>query len=69
MYTIEFQKRGLPYAHFLIILSNDYKLLTTEAYDNISKVEIPDANTKYLRSLVLKHMMHGPCGNLNPTNS
>ncbi|XP_019236379.1 PREDICTED: uncharacterized protein LOC109216658 [Nicotiana attenuata] len=70
MYTVEFQKRGLPHAHFLIILANEYKLLTSEAYDGIISAELPDANLdKKLRSLVLKHMMHGPCGNLNPTNS
>ncbi|XP_075099547.1 uncharacterized protein LOC142176314 [Nicotiana tabacum] len=70
MYTVEFQKRGLPHAHFLIILINEYKLLTPEAYDNIISGEIPDENAEPdLHSLVLKHMMHGPCGNLNPTNS
>ncbi|XP_070022028.1 uncharacterized protein [Nicotiana sylvestris] len=70
MYTVEFQKQGLPHAHFLIILTNEYKLLTPEAYDNIIRAEIPDENAEPdLYSLVLKHMMHGPCGNLNPTNS
>nr|XP_016459642.1 PREDICTED: uncharacterized protein LOC107783178 [Nicotiana tabacum] len=70
MYTIEFQKRGLPHAHFLIILTNEYKLLTPEAYDNIISAEIPNEKAESdLYSLVLKHMMHGPCGNLNPTNS
>ncbi|XP_070030070.1 uncharacterized protein [Nicotiana sylvestris] len=70
MYTIEFQKRGLPHAHFLIILTNEYKILTPEAYDNIISAEIPDENAEPdLHSLVLKHMMHDPCGNLNPTNS
>ncbi|XP_075083234.1 uncharacterized protein LOC142166986 [Nicotiana tabacum] len=70
MYTIKFQKRGLPHAHFLIILTNEYKILTPEAYDNIISAEIPDENAEPdLHSLVLKHMMHDPCGNLNPTNS
>ncbi|XP_075099108.1 uncharacterized protein LOC107798197 [Nicotiana tabacum] len=40
------------------------------AYNNIISAEIPDENAEPdLHSLVLKHMMHGPCGNLNPTNS
>ncbi|XP_019262967.1 PREDICTED: uncharacterized protein LOC109240748 [Nicotiana attenuata] len=70
MYTVEFQKRGLPHTHFLIILTNEYKLLTPKAYDNIIYAEIPDENAEpNLYSLVLKHMMHGQCGNLNPTNS
>ncbi|XP_070025843.1 uncharacterized protein [Nicotiana sylvestris] len=42
MYTVEFQKRGLPNAHFLIILANGYKLLTSEAYDGIISAELPD---------------------------
>lgn len=42
MHTVEFQKRGLPHAHFLIILSNEHKLLTLEAYDKIISVELPD---------------------------
>ncbi|XP_075103705.1 uncharacterized protein LOC142178274 [Nicotiana tabacum] len=42
MYTVEFQKRGLPHAYFLIILTNEYKLLTPEAYNNIISAEIPD---------------------------
>nr|XP_016476652.1 PREDICTED: uncharacterized protein LOC107798197 [Nicotiana tabacum] len=63
MYTVEFQKRGLPHAHFLIILTNEYKLLTPAAYNNIISAEIPDENAEPdLHSLVLKHMMHGPCG-------
>lgn len=33
------------------------------------KAEIPDDTAEYLRSLVLKHMMHGPYGSLNPSNS
>lgn len=70
MYTVEFQKRGLPHAHFLIILSNEHKLLTVEAYDDIIRTELPDDNAESdLRKLVIRHMMHGPCGSLNPTNS
>lgn len=70
MYTVEFQKRGLPHAHFLIILSNEHKLLTAEAYDDIIRAELLDECTESaLRKLVIKHMMHGPCGGLNPTNT
>lgn len=35
MNTIEFQKHCLPHVHFLIILTNEYKLLTPESYDNV----------------------------------
>ncbi|XP_060212759.1 uncharacterized protein LOC132640260 isoform X2 [Lycium barbarum] len=69
MYTIEFQKRGLSHSHFLIILANEYKLLTPELYDKFVCAELHDSNEQYLYSCVLQHMMHGPCGDINPTNS
>ncbi|XP_075107425.1 uncharacterized protein LOC107819940 isoform X2 [Nicotiana tabacum] len=70
MYTIEFQKRGPPHAHFLIILTCEYKLLAPESYDKFVCAELPDCNTEeHLYSRVLQHMMHGPCVDLNPTNS
>ncbi|XP_015167590.1 uncharacterized protein [Solanum tuberosum] len=69
MNNIEFQKRGLPHAHFLIILCNEYKLLTPESYDIIICAELPDSNKEaHLHSVVVHHMMHGPCGHLNPIN-
>ncbi|XP_071903985.1 uncharacterized protein [Coffea arabica] len=67
-YVIEFQKRGLPHAHFLIILKQGSKMYSPEAYDRIVCAELPDINEhEYLHSLVVKHMMHGPCGTMNPT--
>ena len=30
------------------------------------RAEIPDVSNKYLRSIVLHHMMHGPCGVSDP---
>ncbi|XP_071923013.1 uncharacterized protein [Coffea arabica] len=66
-YVIEFQKRGLPHAHFLIILKHCSKLLSSEAYDHIVSAELPDIHIhKHLHSLVAQHMMHGPCGQINP---
>ncbi|XP_073028580.1 uncharacterized protein [Primulina eburnea] len=67
-YVIEFQKRGLPHAHFLLILNKASKLFHPEAFDRIVCAELPDPHARpYLFSLVVKHMMHGPCGSLNPT--
>ncbi|XP_027124045.1 uncharacterized protein LOC113756002 [Coffea eugenioides] len=64
-----FQKRGLPHAHLLLILKPEYKPLNPEAYDKIVSAEIPDPDQqRYLYSLVIKHMMHGPCGHLNKDN-
>ncbi|GAA0183206.1 hypothetical protein LIER_30666 [Lithospermum erythrorhizon] len=69
VHVVEFQKRGLPHAHFLIILKPAYKYLSAEAYDRIVCAELPDKiEDPYLYSLVVKHMMHGPCGSLNSNN-
>ncbi|GAA0162828.1 hypothetical protein LIER_18839 [Lithospermum erythrorhizon] len=69
IHVIEFQKRGLSHAHFLIILKPAFKYLSSEAYDRIVFAELPDQRkNSYLYSLVVKHMMHGPCGDLNIEN-
>jgi hypothetical protein len=63
VYVLEFQKRGLPHAHFLLIMEQRYKLTCPEQYDRLICVELLDM-VKYplLYKMVIKHMMHGPCG-------
>ena len=65
-YVVEFQKRGLPHAHFLLIMTGKYKYTCPEQYDRIISAELPNKH-KYpeLYKMVIKHMMHGPCGALN----
>ncbi|XP_044456809.1 uncharacterized protein [Triticum aestivum] len=65
-YVVEFQKRGLPHAHFLLIMTRKYKYTCPEQYDRIISAELPNKH-KYpeLYKMVIKHMMHGPCGALN----
>lgn len=66
MYTIEFQKRGLPHAHILIFLHPSSKYPTPDDIDKIISAEIPHLeNQKELYNLVRTHMMHGPCGAAN----
>ncbi|XP_021713446.1 uncharacterized protein LOC110681600 [Chenopodium quinoa] len=66
IYVIEFQKRGLPHAHFLIILKGESKLKCPADYDKFVCAEIPSLDNPLLRKIVIRHMMHGPCGLLNP---
>ncbi|XP_021742949.1 uncharacterized protein LOC110709046 [Chenopodium quinoa] len=42
VYVVEFQKRGLPHVHMLLILDENDKLRSPEEYDKIVKAEIPD---------------------------
>jgi len=41
MYTVEFQKRGLPHAHLLLFLHSSCKYPTTEDIDRVILAEIP----------------------------
>ncbi|GBM73817.1 hypothetical protein AVEN_80246-1 [Araneus ventricosus] len=67
VYTIEFQKRGLPCAHILIVLRTDDKFSTSEHIDKFVRAEIPSSvETPRLHEFVTKCLMHGPCGIDNP---
>ncbi|XP_074313714.1 uncharacterized protein LOC141648904 [Silene latifolia] len=69
VYVVEFQKRGLPHAHFLIILDSASKIRSPEHYDLHVCTEIPDESTNpHLYTAVINHMMHGPCGIDFPSN-
>jgi len=72
LHVIEFQKRGLPHAHILTVLDEKDKLHTAELIDNAVSAEISELNivdgvdlNENLRSKVLTHMIHGPCGKVN----
>nr|GEX37032.1 hypothetical protein [Tanacetum cinerariifolium] len=63
VYTIEFQKRGLPHSHICLFLHKDDKLLNSERINDFISAEIPDKDFDLdLYTLVTEHMMHGPCG-------
>ncbi|XP_022015126.1 uncharacterized protein LOC110914651 [Helianthus annuus] len=66
VYTVEFQKRGLPHAHICLFMNVDHKLPTVDHIDPFISAEIPDKNQDpELYSLVSDYMIHGPCGNAN----
>ena len=63
VYTVEYQKRGLPHAHLIVFLDRASRLSTPEAIDELISTEIPDEQSHpRLFVLVKKFMIHGPCG-------
>ncbi|XP_031111921.1 uncharacterized protein LOC116015896 [Ipomoea triloba] len=63
IYTIEFQKRGLPHAHILIFLKNKADMTSPTYMDSVIKAEVPDkiVDMEYYNA-VEEFMVHGPCG-------
>ena len=67
MYSVEWQKRGLPHAYILIWLHDK---ITSNEIDDVISAEVPDENVdKALYDIVVKNMIHGPCGALNEKSS
>ena len=65
LYTIEYQKRGLPHAHILLWVASEDKVKPKDI-DLVISAEIPDQEQDpHLHKMVMAHMIHGPCGNLN----
>ena len=68
VHVVEFQKRGLPHAHILLILDPKHVPTTTAELDATVCAEIPDpARDPILHDLVRLHMIHGPhCHSKSP---
>src|SRR5882757_6906924 len=64
LYTIKFQKRGLPHAHIIVFLKPHAKLRTPEQIDSLMSSKFPMDNPE-LFELIKKFMVYGPCGNQN----
>ena len=61
IYSVEFQKRGLPHAHILLIM-NDPVVRTGSDIDAFVSAEIPDPEQEpELYDTVTKCLLHGPC--------
>ena len=80
LWVIEFQKRGLPHAHILVILAEDDRPSDDNDIDNIISAQLPPDPELYpvnskereqatrLQDIVLKNMVHGPCGEFNKSS-
>ncbi|CCE26556.1 uncharacterized protein CPUR_00024 [Claviceps purpurea 20.1] len=69
VYTIEYQKRGLSHMHLLLWIDVDASFWTPENIDEVICAQLPDPQTDpEMWSLVVTHMIHGPCGADNPAS-
>jgi hypothetical protein len=63
LYTIEFQKRGLPHCHTLLWVMPPYKITHPHQVDTYISAELPDKLVEpELYKIVTESMIHGPCG-------
>ncbi|XP_059451100.1 uncharacterized protein LOC132181888 [Corylus avellana] len=70
VYTIEYQKRGLPHAHILLFLHPENKHPTPIEIDRIISTEVPDLNKDpQAYDVVKQFMVHAPYGSINPKSS
>jgi hypothetical protein len=66
VYTIEFQKRGLPHAHILIFLKDKTLCMNPSLIDKFICAEIPDEEEDPMAyAAVENYMIHGPCEGAN----
>ena len=63
VYVIEFQKQGLPHMHLLLTLKHNCKISTPDDVNRYISDEIPfSTEHPRLHDIVMKNMIHGPCG-------
>ncbi|GJZ69837.1 DNA helicase [Tanacetum coccineum] len=63
LYTVEFQKRGLPHCHALIWIHEGARVRRDEDIDLYVSTELPSMETDpECYKIVSELMMHGPCG-------
>ena len=60
MSVVEFQYRGLPHVHILLIFDSADAQLSEEQIDDLVSAEIPTQEGE-LRQKVLRHMIHNDC--------
>ena len=60
--VVEFQKRGLPHAHILVILEKDAAPHSPDDWGSFVQAELPDREAHpVLNALLSKNHKHGPC--------
>ncbi|GFQ98605.1 ATP-dependent DNA helicase [Trichonephila clavata] len=66
MYTVEWQKRGLPHVHIHLWLEDKIR---PESIDEVICAELPDSNIDpALYEIIRTTMIHGPYGHINKSS-
>jgi hypothetical protein len=59
VWTVEFQKRGLPHVHLIFFLKGEHKLRSPDDFVNMIRADIPDPEQEpRLHQLVAANMIH-----------
>jgi hypothetical protein len=68
-WSVEFQQRGLPHLHLVLIMQPEDKPHSPNIVDRVVSAQFPDAESDpdYFKA-VSRHMIHGPCGVLKPNH-
>ncbi|OWZ09382.1 Helitron helicase [Phytophthora megakarya] len=67
IHVVEYQKRGLPHAHILLISRPEDRPLTAENVNRLVSAELPDKEKHpQLYEIVVTCMLHGRCGDATP---
>ena len=67
VHVVEYQKRGLPHCHILLIVDSPDKPFSADDVDRVVEAVIPNAALDpELHAKVVTHMVHGPCGRDKP---
>ncbi|KAL6742313.1 hypothetical protein Aduo_015474 [Ancylostoma duodenale] len=66
--VVEWQKRGLPHCHMLLIMTTDAKPRNPEQVDAAVQAHLPNPDEdNRLFGIVVRNMVHRRCGATNPT--
>jgi hypothetical protein len=66
IWTREYQKRGLPHIHLLLIFPQAQKVTNVDDIDRLVSAELPAIENAEVYETVTKCLLHGPCEPMYP---